>query len=525
MPVVISKPYSRVLIGSSGLAVVALLVAAVGQFWVYVNSGAKREEALNLTTVMLESHTPRVVWLPDDSATGRPMEDFTREQIVGDYVRAWYQWQLSYLAGKPIGMKEYFTTDALPKATGAVTELTQQGHRLHQTDVDHYLQLHFYSADGQIVSFTDHHLLLKQRLYRTDTQEKLYTDQSVADYQVVMLLDDGYWRIKHIVRQEAAPLRIPKVEPTDRARFVRMEESQFIVNGRPFFPAGVNYYPQKSPWSLFWKQYNPKVIRADFRRIRELGLNTARVFVNFHDFGKGKVPPERLDQLENLLDLAGEQNLKVLVTLFDFVGDYRLLNLTATDRQLEQILTRLNRHPALLAWDLKNEPDLDFKHHDPDDVKEWLGWIAGRARQFDPNHLITIGWAYPENAHLLANQVDFVSFHSYRSLEQLEQGIADLQRKVPQKKLMLEEFGQPTYRGVWAPFGKSEADQEEYVSRVRDVLKRHRNIPYLVWTLYDFTEVPPDIVGNKPWQREPQKHFGILRADGQPKPVVNVLKP
>ncbi|MFD2574383.1 cellulase family glycosylhydrolase [Spirosoma soli] len=522
---VIHKPYSRLLIGSSGLVAVALLVAAIGQFWVYVNSGARREEALNLTTVMLETHTPRVVWLPDDPETGRPMEDFTREQLVGDYVRAWYQWQLSYLAGKPVGMKEYFTTDALPKATSAVTEITQQGHRLHQTDVEHNLQLHFYSADGQIVSFTDHHLLIKQRLFRTDTQEKIYTDQSVADYQVVMLLDDGFWRIKHIVRQPAASMRIPKPTPTDQASFVQMAKNGFVVNGKPFFPAGVNYYPQRSPWSLFWKQFDANVINADFQRIRELKLNTVRVFVNFHDFGKGQVPPERLNQLESVLDLANQHGLTVLVTLFDFVGDYRLLNLTATDRQLEQILTRFNKHPALLAWDVKNEPDLDFKHHDPDDVREWLDWIVTRARQFDPNHLITIGWAYPENAHLMAKQVDFVSFHSYRSLEELATGITDLQQKVPQKTLLLEEFGQPTYRGVWAPFGKSEDDQKQYVGQVRDILKQHKNIPYLVWTLYDFTDVPADVVGSKPWQREPQKHFGILRADGQPKPVTDVLKP
>ncbi|GAB3572638.1 cellulase family glycosylhydrolase [Spirosoma luteolum] len=520
-----SRPYSRVLIAAIGLVGIAVLVALVSQLWVFFHSGARREEALNLTTAMLDVHTPRVTWLPDDPETGRPMENSTREELMGDYIRAWYQWQLSYLAGRPVGMTEYFTPDALPKATAAVFDITARGHRLHQTDVEHHLQLHFYSADGQIVSFTDHRMTLKQRLYRLEPGEKIADDQSTVDYQVVMLLDDGYWRIKHLVRQPATAIDLHEPTPRDCTQLVRMVRNQFVINGRPFVPNGVNYYPQKTPWSSFWKQYDAKIVDRDFARVRALGLNTVRVFVNFHDFGRGNVLPERVAELQNLLDLASRHGLRVLVTLFDFMGDYRLLNLTATDRQLETLLSRFNRHPALLAWDLKNEPDIDYKHHDPDDVNDWLNWILTRARRYDPNHLITIGWAYPESASYLARYVDFVSFHSYRSLPQLDQDIALLRKAVPNKLLLLEEYGLPSYRGLWAPFGHTEADQLTYVRSVRTILNKHGNIPQLVWTLYDFDQVPAEVVGKKPWQVQPQKHFGILHTDGTPKPVAGALTP
>ena len=517
--------YSKLAVGLAGLLLVALFTALAGQLWAYANSGASRQEALHLTTAMLDTHTPRVEWLSDDPETARPMEADTRIQIVGDYVRAWYQWQLSYLSGQPVGLNEYFTTQALPKATAPVRAMASQGYELHQTDLDHHLRLHTYSADGQLIAFTDHHLTTKQRLYDRDSHQKLDASEDLADYEVVMLLDDGYWRIKHLVRRQPAPLNFPTPTPTDSVAFVRVTGTGFSLGGQPFLPAGVNYYPQKTPWTLFWKQFSPQTTQADFARIRELGLNTVRIFIPFREFGKGTVPPEKIAQLKTLLDLAAAQHLFVIVTLFDFLGDYRLLNLTATDRQLEQLLTAFSRHPALLAWDLKNEPDLDFTHHDRADVEDWLGWMLTRARRYDPNHLLTIGWAYPENAHLLANRVDFVSFHSYKSVAELTQGIEGLRKLVPQKPLVLEEFGQSTYRGVWAPLGNSETEQADYVTAVRQVLAEHGNIPYLIWTLHDFDDVPAEVVGNRPWNRAPQKHFGLLRPDGTAKPVAAAIKP
>lgn len=516
MTVYKSFKYYRIYFAFFSTTGLLFLVGLVTQLWIYFNTGADRATALNLPPTLPEAHRPLVRWLPDDLQTGRKMEDFNRREIIRDYLHGWYQQHLSYMLGDTKGLREYFTPLALPKVKITIQELHEKGFQLHQTDLTHSIKLHFYSADGQIVSFTDQNVLIKKRLYQQDSHKKIYSSTTVADYDVVMLLDDGYWRIKNWVRKPpslALPLGIKK----DNEGMVQVKGKRFYLKNEPFFPKGVNYYPQKTPWGAFWAQFDPKVIANDFALIRSLEFNTVRIFVNFHDFNEANVSPKRIEQMRLLLDIAHRQNLKVIVTLFDFLGDYRLLNFSATDRQLETLLTSFKTHPAIFAWDLKNEPDLDYKYHDKEDVQEWLQWMIERAKIYDPNHLLTIGWAYPENASYLHELLDFVSFHSYKSPEELARGIDTLQKRIVTKPLLLEEFGLSTYRGLWAPLGNSEDMQALYFSKIRAVLQEKGNIPFVVWTLYNFADVPTEVVGKAPWNRQPQKHFGILNEQGLPK--------
>jgi hypothetical protein len=505
--------YYRLYFGVISIVVASLFIGLMAKIIVYFNSGADRSTALNLPPTLPEAHVPRIKWCPDDAYVGREMEDFNRQTIMKDYIRGWYQQHLSGFSGEITGMKEYFTPTAFPKAINVVNELKAKGLRLHQTDLEHNIQLHFYSEDGQLVAFTDKQVTIKQRLYRKDNQQKIYSGGHTSDYEVIMLLDDGYWRIKNMLRKPATAVVKDTVEH-DNHEMVQVKGTRFSLLGKPFVPKGINYYPQKTPWTFFWTKYDGQIVRRDFKIIKKLGFNTVRIFVNYNDFNKGNVPPERLIQVQNLLDNAQETGIKVIMTLFDFVGDYRLQNFTSTDRQLETLLRAFNKHPAIMAWDLKNEADLDYHYHDPQDVKEWLTWIIKRAKMYDPNHLITLGWAFPPNADFLSKEVDFVSFHSYKTTQELSFDIDKLQMKVFDRPLVLEEFGLSTYRGLWAPLGKTEQDQADYFAKVKQVLAQKGNIPYLAWTLYDFTDVPIDVVGKIPWHRNPQKSFGIIRANG-----------
>lgn len=517
-----SIKYYRVYFGIITVVGLCLLIGVTAKLWTYFNTGADRATALNLPPNLPESHAPAVEWLPDEEPRGRKMEDFTRQEIVKDYIRGWYQQHLSYMTGDTKGLKEYFTPSALPKIQNLIKELTSKGFELHQTDLEHHIQLHFYSADGQIVSFTDRQVRLKKRLYQKDPHQKIYSTEVVTDYEVVMLLDDGYWRIKNLVRQQPTPFAQDTLQ-VDKSKMVQVKGKRFYVANKPFVPKGVNYYPQKTPWTSFWSKFNAQIISKDFALVQSLGFNTVRVFVNFHDFNKGNVPGEQVEKLRQLLDMAQKHQLKVIVTLFDFLGDYRMLNFSATDRQLETLLTTFRTHPAIMAWDLKNEPDLDYKYHDAADVQEWLQWVLKRARSYDPNHLLTIGWAYPENAENLSEGLDFVSFHSYKSPEELARDIDGLQKKVNTKPVVLEEFGLSTYRGIWAPFGKNEEEQAIYFAQVREVLRQKGDIPSIVWALYDFADVPAEVVGKMPWNRYPQKNFGVLNTAGKPKKGLGVL--
>jgi Cellulase (glycosyl hydrolase family 5) len=514
--------YYRIFFGIITIVTTSILIGVFSKVIVYFNSGADRKTALNVPPNLPDTHVPSIKWLPDDAETGRKMEDFSRNEIIKDYIRGWYQQHLSYASNESIGLKEYFTPSALPKVVNNIKKLKTDGFQLYQTDLQHNINLHFYSADGQIVSFTDKQLVMKQRLYKKNTKEKFFTDETTNDYDVVMLLDDGYWRVKNCVRKAPSEIQV-ETEPSNKEPMVQVSGKQFFLKGVPFMPKGINYYPQKTPWTFFWTKYESKIIKKDFALTRSLGFNTVRIFINFHDFNKGNVPIERLEQLQNLLDHAEKAGLKVVITLFDFMGDYSLFNFTASDRQLESLLYRFRNHPAIFAWDLKNEPDLDYKYHDVEDVKEWLTWTLKRARIYDPNHLFTVGWAYPQNVDFLSEELDFVSFHSYKALDVLSGEIDVMQSKIKNKPLVLEEFGLSTYRGIWAPYGKTEQEQADYFSSVRAILKKKGNIPYLAWTLYDFSEVPSGVVGKLPWRKNPQKNFGIISQDGKIKPSAKVL--
>lgn len=514
--------YYRIFFGIVTIVATSLLIGIFSNVIVYFNSGADRKTALNIPPNLPDTHVPSITWLADDEETGRKMEDFSRNEIMRDYIRGWYQQHISYASNEPIGLKEYFTPSALPKVINYIRKLKNDGFQLYQTDLQHNIHLHFYSADGQIVSFTDKQLVIKQRLYNKDTKEKIFANETTNDYDVVMLLDDGYWRVKNLVRKVPSKVSVEK-QVAKKDSMVQVVDKQFVLNRKPFVPKGINYYPQKTPWTFFWTKYESKIIKKDFALTRSLGFNTVRIFINFHDFNKGNVPIERLNQVQNLLDNAQKENLKVIITLFDFLGDYSLLNFTASDRQLESLLSRFRNHPAIFAWDLKNEPDLDYKYHDIADVNEWLVWVLKRARKYDPNHLYTVGWAYPQNIDFLRNELDFISFHSYKPIDVLSNDIDMMREKIKNKPLVLEEFGLSTYHGIWAPFGKSEQDQADYFSSVRAILKKKGNIPYIAWTLYDFSEVPTGVVGKMPWNRNPQKNFGLVTKEGKIKPSAIIL--
>ncbi|GAW89159.1 glycosyl hydrolase family 5 [Flavobacterium psychrophilum] len=48
--------------------------------------------------------------------------------------------------------------------------------------------------------------------------------------------------------------------------------------------------------------------------------------------------------------------------MFDFYSDYTLESWTLTSRHAEKIVSEFKKHKAVLAWDIKNEPNLDFEN-------------------------------------------------------------------------------------------------------------------------------------------------------------------
>ena len=223
-----------------------------------------------------------------------------------------------------------------------------------------------------------------------------------------------------------------------------------------------------------------------------------------------------------MLDAAEETNIKVVITLFDFYGDYSALNWTLDQRHAETIVSHLKDHNALLAWDVKNEPNLDFESRGKELVLAWLDHMIDMVKSVDRDHPVTIGWSDAESASLLNDKVDFVSFHYYKDIEKLGETYSNLKTKITDKPTIVTEFGLSSYRGMWSPLGNSETTQANYHKTAQAQFNKF-DIPYMSWTLYDFSEIPKEVVGRLPWRVNAQKHFGFIGVDGTKKESFNYI--
>ncbi len=498
------------LIGSFVLLNVLLLIG-LSSILDFLNTGADRSAMLHLEKQSIDTYLPSVVW-EKFCNVGREMEPATLKRIERDYLFSWYVKNKSLETNKKQGIEDFYTQNARLNLYRTVDLNLQNGISIESTTLKHHPKLEFYSEDGQQVVFTDKNVITFQKVYK---DKELRTEiQDTATYKVMMLLEDGFWRVRHIKRMlpEPFPIDTVKANPAFNTlgKKIRYHNTDFTIKG-------INYYPKNSAWDTFGEAFNDDTIAGDFDIIKAAGLNSIRIFIQYEDFGQADVRPEKMKKLRTLLDLAEAKGLKVIVTLFDFYSDYSLESWTLTGRHAEKIVSAFRNHRAIIAWDIKNEPNLDFDERDKNNVLNWLRQMITVVKENDPNHLVTIGWSDTSAAKNLEDKVDFVSYHFYNAIDDFEKEHAALD-KVTQKPLLMEEFGIPSYRGFWSWFGENKEGQADYHKKMQALIKQH-HIAFMSWTLYDFPHVPNQVAGRWPWQKNRQKKFGFIDEKGTKKPA------
>jgi hypothetical protein len=123
-------------------------------------------------------------------------------------------------------------------------------------------------------------------------------------------------------------------------------------DGHPFFVVIVNYVGHcDRAWAQFTDEnFDPALIEADFRLVRQAGANTVRTFVAHPlpaEFTQG-----RWAKLDALVAAAERAGIYLLLTLADYSATY--VQTLATHAGL--IASRYAGNPTILAYDLKNEP-------------------------------------------------------------------------------------------------------------------------------------------------------------------------
>ncbi len=146
-------------------------------------------------------------------------------------------------------------------------------------------------------------------------------------------------------------------------------------------------------------------------------------------------------------------------------------------------------------------------------VIAWLDNMIDLVKSIDKVHPVTIAWSNTQSAPILKDKVDIVSFHYYEDLSELDEAMKTLKKEIPDKPLVLQEFGISSYNGFWKPLGSNVEDQANYHKKIQEIIATNK-LQFMSWTLYDFVDVPKAVVGSRPWRRNTQKHFGFIDKNG-----------
>lgn len=309
---------------------------------------------------------------------------------------------------------------------------------------------------------------------------------------------------------------------------VTVEDAHFVKNHQPFWIHGVNYYPQRTPWSLFWPQYDPEVIAQDLQKISGLGFNTVRIFLP-HAYFRGPFdqPDSQryLKQLKHFLATAEAQGLYCVLTLFDFYQDYQ--NPEGARQDLERLVPALRSSSAILAWDVKNELDRDVANVPvaPEVLQQWLDQVIPTLQRLDPDHLVTLGWSRPEAMLRWRTTVDYDTFHDYERPEVLGPRLdfVSSQRRLRgiRRPWVMGELGYHTWPEA-QPDPHFVEHQFNYLNAVLATRLVKDLDGQMVWNLYDYH---PSL--REPWVLQGasvQYYMGLLTVEGQAKSGLQALQ-
>ncbi len=219
---------------------------------------------------------------------------------------------------------------------------------------------------------------------------------------------------------------------------ITLEGTYFKKQNKPFIPVGAHWMPAKA--ALQWPfQWDAADIEADFVKMKDLGFNTVRfdLFWAWFEPRPGDYNPIAFEQLDFFVQMAHEYDIYLHPTFFigGEVGeafwdvpwrhgrhphsDPEMLRLQ-TDHAAE-IARRYRGEPAILAWDLTDEPPYWIAGASTTDAMaiNWTRLIAGAVRRFDPVHPLCVGTSMEDVSHgpfrpdNIANEVDFFSAHPY----------------------------------------------------------------------------------------------------------------
>ena len=292
----------------------------------------------------------------------------------------------------------------------------------------------------------------------------------------------------------------------------------------------ISYFPALGGWTFMWTRFDAEAIDRDLARIAWLRANTVRVIVPARVFGYPEPEAAMSARLENVIDLAARQGLRVELTLFDWWHDYA--DIAGSRRWARALLSPYTGDPRIAFVELKNEVR-------PQDVgaAAWaaalIPYVRDVARRpvaisvpaLDPARDLSL-----LRGALGSAQPDFYSAHFYWRPELAAHYLEAAKNAVAPLPLWLGETGYSTaipydvVRGAPASPSAREAEQGYYLRSLALVVRRLGLPPIAPWILSDFAPeaIPADdpaVHGNAREYR-----FGLFHVSGAAKPAAAELR-
>lgn len=315
--------------------------------------------------------------------------------------------------------------------------------------------------------------------------------------------------------------------------FLIAKGDQLVLEDKPALPVkikGFNYFPQRHPWAIF-SDWDPADIDRELSIAESLNCNAIRFFVN----GKKAHDQTTLDRIVAFVDLLRKHGMRGILTMFDGYYGFPEAGSEAESKNFEQIealAARLDDDPAIMAWDITNEPDWTSHRYwswhmaeVKDEAKrriDWLYRMSEFVRKAAPRQLVTVGLIFNYNNYLPADFrtvesfVDFVSYHYYPRNYRMETFVQSIRmlKQHTNKPINLEEIGYSSMQNT----AEDEKKQAELLTEWFDGIEAENVTGLLLWTLCEWWDQ---------WKGpEEERRYGLLRADGKytMKPATDVFK-
>lgn len=174
-------------------------------------------------------------------------------------------------------------------------------------------------------------------------------------------------------------------------------------SGKAFVAVGLNCFDPQTGWApKIWQQFDEKRVREQLDLVAGQGFNTIRVFITLTSFETepGKLSGEGPAKFRKLIELCRARGIYIIPTgpelwegapawyKGDRFADEKLLR--AEENWWKEFAGAFADEPAILAWDLANEPAVAWQT--PSMHARWNRWLQGK---YGTREKIAEAWKRP----------------------------------------------------------------------------------------------------------------------------------